>query len=120
MANLSSVTDCSDLEIVRRDGVVEVTFNRPHRHNAFTQEMYAGLRDLCEELAVSPQVKVLVLRGAGGKDRMAGQGGNDKVRGQARGDRLRGGAGDDRLAGGPGEDRCRGGSGTDSLSSCEK
>lgn len=62
----------ADLEIVRREGVVEVTFNRPHRHNAFTQEMYAGLRELCVELGASPAVKVLVLRGAGGKAFAAG------------------------------------------------
>jgi len=61
-----------DLEIVRREGVVEVTFNRPERHNAFTQEMYAGLRSLCSELAAAPSVKVLVLRGAGGRAFAAG------------------------------------------------
>lgn len=66
------MNETTDLEIVRREGHVEVTFNRPHRHNAFTQEMYAGLRGLCEELASSPEVKVLVLRGAGGKAFAAG------------------------------------------------
>lgn len=62
----------SDLEIARGERVVEVAFNRPHRHNAFTQEMYAGLRALCEELAGLPEVKVLVLRGTGGRAFAAG------------------------------------------------
>lgn len=59
--------------LVRRDGaVVEITFNRPERHNAFTREMYAGIRDTCEELAADTSAKVLVLRGAGGRAFAAG------------------------------------------------
>ena len=41
-----------DLLIDRRDGVVEVTFHRPERRNAFTQAMYAALHDLADELAL--------------------------------------------------------------------
>jgi enoyl-CoA hydratase/carnithine racemase len=62
----------SELQIARRPGVVEVTFDRPARHNAFTQEMYAALHELCDELATSSEVKVLVLRGAGGRAFAAG------------------------------------------------
>ena len=59
--------------LVRRDGaVVEVTFNRPSRHNAFTKEMYAGIRELCGDLAGDSSVRVLVLRGAGGRAFAAG------------------------------------------------
>lgn len=61
-----------ELVIHRTDGVVEVTFDRPHRHNAFTQAMYAGMRELCEELHSDTSVKVLVLRGAGGRAFAAG------------------------------------------------
>jgi enoyl-CoA hydratase/carnithine racemase len=53
-------------------GVVEVTFNRPERRNAFTKEMYGGLRALCEDLAEDRSVRVVVLRGAGGKAFAAG------------------------------------------------
>ncbi len=60
------------LDVQRGNGVVQVTFNRPERHNAFTEQMYAGMRDLCEELATSPEVRVLVLRGAGGRAFAAG------------------------------------------------
>ncbi|WP_067433028.1 enoyl-CoA hydratase-related protein [Nocardioides jensenii] len=61
-----------DLLISRGDDIVTVTFNRPERHNAFTQAMYAGLRDLCAELREDASVKVLVLRGAGGRAFAAG------------------------------------------------
>jgi enoyl-CoA hydratase/carnithine racemase len=61
-----------DLLIERGDGVVDVTFNRPHRRNAFTKHMYGALRDLCDELATDPAVGVLVLRGAGGQAFAAG------------------------------------------------
>ena len=40
-----------DIRVDRGDGVVEVTFDRPHRHNAFTRDMYAQMRELCAELA---------------------------------------------------------------------
>ena len=61
-----------ELKVHRTEGVVEVTFDRPQRHNAFTREMYAGMRALCEELAGDTSVKVLVLRGAGGRAFAAG------------------------------------------------
>jgi enoyl-CoA hydratase/carnithine racemase len=64
------VTD--ELLIHRRPGVVEVTFNRPQKFNAFTRGMYQGLHDVCRSLAEDPSVKVLVLRGAGGKAFAAG------------------------------------------------
>lgn len=63
----------SDELLVRRsDGVVEVTFNRPERRNAFTREMYGALRELCDELVDDPDTRALVLRGAGGKAFAAG------------------------------------------------
>ena len=61
-----------DLRVERGDGVVEVTFDRPHRHNAFTRDMYAQMRELCAELAEDRDTRVLVLRGAGGRAFAAG------------------------------------------------
>ena len=61
--------------LIERDripGVLEVTFNRPERRNAFTQQMYARLRELWEQTAVDPSVRVVVLRGAGGRAFAAG------------------------------------------------
>jgi len=53
-------------------GVLEVTFNRPERRNAFTKAMYGELRSLWEETAADRSVGVVVLRGAGGKAFVAG------------------------------------------------
>lgn len=61
-----------ELQVTREDGVVEVLFNRPERHNAFTKAMYAAIRDLCDELATDTATKVVVLRGAGGRAFAAG------------------------------------------------
>ncbi len=61
-----------DLIVTRGDGVVEVVFNRPHRRNAFTRAMYAALKDLCADLREDSSVRVLVLRGAGGRAFAAG------------------------------------------------
>ncbi len=61
-----------ELLVRRSDGVVEVTFNRPHRHNAFTRAMYAELRELCEALREDDSVRALVLRGEGGRAFAAG------------------------------------------------
>ena len=62
----------SDLLIERRDGVLDITFNRPHRRNAFTQAMYGELRQLWIDTAADRAVRVVVLRGAGGQAFAAG------------------------------------------------
>ncbi len=49
-----------------------MVFNRPERRNAFTSRMYADMRALCDELREDPAVRVLVLRGAGGRAFAAG------------------------------------------------
>jgi len=59
--------------LVDRDGpVVIVTFNRPDARNAMTWAMYDALYDTCEEVDADASVRVLVLRGAGGKAFVAG------------------------------------------------
>ncbi len=47
------------------NGVATLTFNRPHRHNAWTTEMEALLRALLSQATADPKVRVIVLRGAG-------------------------------------------------------
>jgi enoyl-CoA hydratase/carnithine racemase len=44
-----------------------VTFNRPEARNAMTFEMYDALVEACERADADPSIRVLVLRGAGGK-----------------------------------------------------
>ena len=49
-----------------------VTFNRPHARNAMTWAMYDGLVAACERADADPAIRVLILRGAGGKAFVAG------------------------------------------------
>jgi enoyl-CoA hydratase/carnithine racemase len=63
----------TDHVLVTRDGpVVTLTFNRPEARNAMTWEMYQRLHDTCEEVDADDTVRVLVLKGAGGKAFVAG------------------------------------------------
>ena len=48
------------------DGVGTVTLNRPERKNPLTFHSYAELRDLFVELCHTPEVKCVVITGAGG------------------------------------------------------
>ena len=61
-----------DLEVSRDGAVLSVTFNRPDRHNAMTYEMYDGLYAACETADGDDGIKVLVLRGAGGRAFVSG------------------------------------------------
>ena len=49
-----------------------LTFNRPDARNAMTWEMYQALVDACERVDRDAAVRVLILRGAGGKAFVAG------------------------------------------------
>ena len=53
------------LIVERSGGVVTCTLNRPEKKNAITSEMWDGLIDLCEAVAVDPDDRVLVITGAG-------------------------------------------------------
>ena len=48
------------------DGVATITLNRPERKNPLTFESYAELRDTFHDLKHAPEVKVVVVTGAGG------------------------------------------------------
>lgn len=47
------------------DGVGTITLNRPHKRNAVTYEMWNRLASVCEDLGADPEVRMLVVRGAG-------------------------------------------------------
>ncbi len=51
--------------VERRGGVEIVTLERPEKANAITQEMADGLHAACREADADPEVRVVVLRGAG-------------------------------------------------------
>ena len=48
------------------EGIATITLNRPERKNPLTFESYAELRDAFRDLVYAPQVKAIVLTGAGG------------------------------------------------------
>jgi enoyl-CoA hydratase/carnithine racemase len=50
----------------RNDKVVTITLNRPDRKNPLTVDSYAELRDTFRELSYAPDIKAVVLTGAGG------------------------------------------------------
>jgi len=59
--------------VVSRDGpILTLTFNRPEARNAMTWDMYRRLQETCEEVDADDSVRVLVLKGAGGKAFVAG------------------------------------------------
>jgi enoyl-CoA hydratase/carnithine racemase len=49
-----------------------ITFDRPEAHNAMTFAMYEALSECCERADADESVRVLVLRGAGGRAFVAG------------------------------------------------
>ena len=49
-----------------------ITVNRPEQRNAFTFEMYDRLAALCDEIDGDEQVRVVILRGAGGRSFASG------------------------------------------------
>jgi enoyl-CoA hydratase/carnithine racemase len=59
--------------LVTRDGpIVTLTFNRPEARNAMTWGMYERLQRACDDVDADDSVRVLVLRGAGGKAFVSG------------------------------------------------
>ena len=55
------------------DGAIATfTFNRPEARNAMTWSMYEALLDACDRVDDDPAVRVLILKGAGGKAFVAG------------------------------------------------
>lgn len=62
----------SDLLVERAGPALRVTFNRPQAHNALTFAMYEGVHAACESADADPGIRVLVLRGAGGKAFVSG------------------------------------------------
>jgi enoyl-CoA hydratase/carnithine racemase len=89
-----------DEVLVSRDGaIVTLTFNRPEARNAMTWGMYQRLYEVCEEVDADDSIRVLVLKGAGGKAFVAGtdigqftkfQGAEDGIKYEKDGDKRSG------------------------------
>jgi len=70
---VETTAKAGDQVLITRDGpIVTLTFNRPEARNAMTWEMYQRLYDTCEEVDNDDSIRVLVLKGAGGKAFVAG------------------------------------------------
>lgn len=54
------------------DGVGWMTFNNPARHNALSLEMWQGIGDILKAWSTDDSVRVVVMRGAGGKAFVSG------------------------------------------------
>lgn len=59
--------------LVEHDGPLAIiTFNRPEARNAMTWAMYGRLMEVCNTVNTSEEIRILILRGAGGKAFAAG------------------------------------------------
>jgi enoyl-CoA hydratase/carnithine racemase len=52
--------------------VARILFDRPAAHNALTWTMWRELGEACRQIAADPSVRVVTLRGAGGKAFVSG------------------------------------------------
>jgi enoyl-CoA hydratase/carnithine racemase len=65
--------DTAEEILTGREGAIyTLTFNRPEARNAMTWNMYERLYQACEEVDADEAVRVMVLKGAGGKAFVAG------------------------------------------------
>src|SRR5882757_8801031 len=64
----------SEVEIGAENHVLTVTFNRPDQRNAMTWAMYEALEQACDRADSDGDIRVMVLRGAGGRAFVAGTG----------------------------------------------
>ena len=54
------------------EGIGWMIFNHPARHNALSLEMWQGIADILEAFAEDDKVRVVIMRGAGGKAFVSG------------------------------------------------
>ncbi|MDB5367983.1 MAG: crt [Rhodospirillales bacterium] len=69
---MSTNDDQGRVTLELTDQVAHIRFDRPAARNAMTWAMYEGLAAACERIAENPELRVAVLRGAGGKAFVAG------------------------------------------------
>lgn len=69
---MASPEGTDELLYAVEDGIATVVFNRPRARNALTFPMYEGLAAICGRIDDSPEIRALVISGAGGKAFAAG------------------------------------------------
>ena len=67
---MQTITD--KLIASKENGIGWITFNNPARHNAVSLEMWQALSSTLEAYATDPEVRVIILKGAGEKAFVAG------------------------------------------------
>jgi enoyl-CoA hydratase len=67
---MQTITD--KLIAAKDNGIGWITFNNPARHNAVSLEMWQALTSTLEAYAADPEVRVIILKGAGDKAFVAG------------------------------------------------
>ncbi len=73
MTATASATAAEDKMIGRKTGAIaQIIFNNPARHNAVSLDMWARMKEILSEYAADPEVRVLVVSGAGGKAFVSG------------------------------------------------
>ena len=65
-------TNTDTLIATKENGIGWIIFNNPARHNAVSLEMWQGLTSALEAYAIDPEVRVIILKGAGEKAFVAG------------------------------------------------
>ena len=61
-----------ELLFEKRGSVAWVTYNRPHRRNAMTFQMYDRLEEICQDLSNDTELRVAIFQGAGNQAFVAG------------------------------------------------
>jgi enoyl-CoA hydratase len=89
MAQENSGGNIAQVSLEVRGNDAHITFDHVAARNAMTVGMYQSLKSICEDIAKSPELRVAIFRGAGGKSFVSGsdiaqfstfKGGQDGVR----------------------------------------
>jgi len=78
-AKLDSKWEQEDCFFERKGPVARFTLNRPEKRNSYTEDMWNGMRQACEEVNEDVSCRVLVVTGAGDKAFCAGPAGFSKT-----------------------------------------
>ena len=72
MSDLNKEGNIAQVSLEIRGNIAHITFDHVAARNAMTVAMYQSLKSICLELAQNPEVRVAILRGAGGKSFVSG------------------------------------------------
>jgi len=59
--------ESSEIIFEREPPLAVLTLNRPHHHNALTWRMYDQIIQICAEFEAAAEIRVMIIRGAGGR-----------------------------------------------------